>query len=95
MMNAHYPPKVQAILAVWQSYVRVISDWRAAVKGVEPKVTGWGLIYELPALPDRPSESFAIDDIQTKTVPITEPHYHPKGEIEINNPVMNHGVCME
>lgn len=51
------------------------------VKGITPKQTGCGLVYDLPNPIERSSESFAIADM--RKLKVTEPHYHANGEIEI------------
>ncbi|HSW37842.1 MAG TPA: cupin domain-containing protein [Candidatus Saccharimonadales bacterium] len=70
-----------AITSAWTAYLKTISNWQDLVKGVEPKEGGCGLIYELPNPIDRPTESFAIADM--RELKVAEPHYHPKGVIEI------------
>jgi len=69
------------IVGAWQSYLSTLDNWEALVAGVEPKVGGCGLIYELPNPIERPDESFAIADM--RQLDISEPHKHINGETEI------------
>lgn len=77
-----YSERMDSVVAAWQPYIDSIDDWQALVRGVEPKPTGCGPIYELDnPLTDRQEESFAIADMRDLIV--SEPHYHPNGETEI------------
>lgn len=80
IFNTQNFPEIQTVLDVWQPYVDAIEDWQAQVKGVEPKATGCGPVYELDAL-DRPTESFAIADMTG--IDFAQPHKHANGEVEI------------
>jgi mannose-6-phosphate isomerase-like protein (cupin superfamily) len=72
---------MQEVVGAWQSYLNTVENWEALVKGVEPKVGGCGLVYELPNPIERPNESFAIADM--RELDISEPHKHINGETEI------------
>jgi mannose-6-phosphate isomerase-like protein (cupin superfamily) len=69
------------VVGAWQEYLAGVSDWEELVKGVEPKVGGCGLVYELPNPIDRPEESFAIADM--RQLELSDPHKHINGETEI------------
>lgn len=69
------------VVGAWQEYLGGVSDWEELVKGVEPKVGGCGLVYELPNPIDRPDESFAIADM--RQLELSDPHKHINGETEI------------
>jgi mannose-6-phosphate isomerase-like protein (cupin superfamily) len=69
------------VVGAWQEYLAGVSDWEELVKGVEPKVGGCGLVYELPNPIDRPDESFAIADM--RQLELSDPHKHINGETEI------------
>jgi hypothetical protein len=62
---------MQEVVGAWQSYLNTVENWEALVKGVEPKVGGCGLVYELPNPIERPNESFAIADM--RELDISEP----------------------
>lgn len=72
---------MQEVVDVWGEYVATLSNWEKLVEGIEPKVGGCGLVYEIPNPIDRPSESFAIADM--RQLELSEPHKHINGEIEI------------
>lgn len=74
---------VQAILDAWKPFINLIRDWHSLTDGVKSKVGGWGYIYELHSPLNRLAESFAISDMNASEMPISEPHYHPRGETEI------------
>jgi len=63
------------IVAAWQEYCAALDDWQKLIKGVEPKATGCGPVYELPNPLKRPDESFAVVDM--RDMEYAEPHYHP------------------
>jgi mannose-6-phosphate isomerase-like protein (cupin superfamily) len=69
------------VVRPWKSYLATVSDWHRLVKGVTPKETGCGPVYELPNPIERPGESFAIADM--RQIKVAEPHYHTGGETEI------------
>jgi mannose-6-phosphate isomerase-like protein (cupin superfamily) len=71
----------EEVAAVWKVYVDTGIDWQELVKGVTPKATGCGLVYELSNPIDRPDESFAIADM--REIAYAEPHYHTNDETEI------------
>lgn len=72
---------MQELAGAWSDYLKTVTDWQALVEGVEPKVGGCGLVYELPNPIDRPNESFAIADM--RSLEVSEPHLHKNGETEI------------
>lgn len=67
------------IIIAWQIYLNTVSDWKNLVNGIDPKITGCGLVYELSNPIYRPNESFAIADMSN--LAFSEPHYHPETEI--------------
>ncbi len=72
---------IDEVVTVWKAYTDTIQDWQVLTKGVVPKDTDCGPVYELPSPIDRPNESFAIADM--RDIAITGPHYHTNGEVEI------------
>lgn len=72
---------IQETVAAWEGYLATVDDWKALVEGIEPKVGGCGLVYEVPNPINRPSESFAIADMSN--LDVSEPHRHINGETEI------------
>ncbi|HUS25970.1 MAG TPA: hypothetical protein VMY99_01315 [Nevskiaceae bacterium] len=72
---------INEVMEVWGDYISTIDDWELMVKGIEPKVGGCGLVYEVPNPIDRPQESFAIADM--RQLELSEPHSHANGEVEI------------
>jgi mannose-6-phosphate isomerase-like protein (cupin superfamily) len=74
-------PGIEEAVDAWGRYVNSIDDWEYVVEGIEPKIGGCGSVFELPGLPDRPGESFAIADM--RSLDMSEPHYHRNGETEI------------
>lgn len=79
------------IIIAWQLYLNSIDNWQQLTKGVDPKQTGCGLIYELSNPIDRPHESFAIADM--RSIKCTEPHYH-REETEIYFVLQGHGIVV-
>lgn len=71
--------KLPQIIASWQKFMEDFA-WETYIKQVNPKVSGNGLVYELPNFLEREHESFAIVDMRAIT--FSEPHYHIH-EIEI------------
>jgi mannose-6-phosphate isomerase-like protein (cupin superfamily) len=67
------------IVTVWQSFLQSLDDWRRLIRGVRPKVSGCGLIYELANPIERQNESFAIADM--RNISLAQPHYHVEAEI--------------
>ncbi len=72
---------MKSVVEAWKVYLDDHRDWQKLIKGIKPKPTGCGLVYELPNPIDRPHESFAI--VYMRELDITEPHYHANGETEI------------
>lgn len=66
------------LIAAWDNFLKA-SDWQELIKDCEPKISGCGLVYELPNYLQRPNESFAIADMRQLSV--SEPHYHPETEV--------------
>lgn len=74
--------EIDETLAAWIPYIEGIHNWQELVKGLEPKETGCGPVYELGnTLPERAPEEFAIADM--RNILFAEPHYHPNDETEI------------
>jgi len=72
---------IEEIVRIWQNYAESVGDWTMLIKGIEPKDTICGPVYEPPSpLPNR-SETFAIGDM--RAVKLAHPHYHKNGETEI------------
>lgn len=68
------------IVGAWSGYLATVDNWETLIGGIEPKVGGCGLVYEVPN-PNRPDESFAIADM--RQLELSEPHMHINGETEI------------
>jgi mannose-6-phosphate isomerase-like protein (cupin superfamily) len=68
-------------VSAWQQYLATAPSWEQIVKGVTPKDTDCGPVYEIPNPIDRPYESFAISDM--RRIRVAGPHYHTNGETEI------------
>ena len=73
--------EIQEVVDVWNRYLETLDDWQRMVEGIEPKVGGCGLVYEVPNPIERPNESFAIADM--RQLELFEPHKHINSEIEI------------
>ncbi len=71
---------IKTVLGAWKPYLDGV-NWKKLIKGVAPKQTGCGPVYELPNPIDQPHESFAIADM--RKLKVAEPHYHANGETEI------------
>lgn len=69
------------VVGAWQGYLDSAPHWEKLVEGIEPKVGGCGLVYEVSNPIDRPDESFAIADM--RSLDVSEPHKHINGETEI------------
>ena len=69
------------VINAWNHYLYQLKDWQELIKGIEPKQTGCGPVYELPNPIDRSNESFAIADM--RGIKTAVPHYHTNGETEI------------
>jgi mannose-6-phosphate isomerase-like protein (cupin superfamily) len=72
---------MQEVVGAWSEYLATVDNWEALVEGIEPKVGGCGLVYEVPNPIERPDESFAIADM--RQLELSEPHKHINGETEI------------
>lgn len=73
--------EIQEVVAAWNEYLGTVKNWHTLVEGIEPKVGGCGLVYEVPNPIERPGESFAIADM--RQLELSEPHKHINGETEI------------
>jgi mannose-6-phosphate isomerase-like protein (cupin superfamily) len=73
-------PAIGELISAWQQYLAGMGDWQDVTKGVIPKQTDCGPIYEPTSPLDRPNESFAVSDM--RGVKVAEPHYHT-GETEV------------
>jgi mannose-6-phosphate isomerase-like protein (cupin superfamily) len=94
-MKIAYSPEIQEILAAWQPYISKLAqsgDWQSAARGITPKATGCGPVYELAGPLDRPGESFAIADM--REIPYAQPHYHTGGETEIYFVIAGQGMAV-
>lgn len=69
------------VVGVWSEYLATVGNWETLVEGIEPKVGGCGLVYEVTNPIERPDESFAIADM--RQLELSEPHKHINGEFEI------------
>lgn len=65
---------LESLIAAWQNHLNTIGEWKEAIRGVIPRETGCGLIYELVNPLGRSQESFAIADM--RGLKVAEPHYH-------------------
>ncbi len=72
---------VKEVVAAWSNYLDTVPNWEVLIEGIEPKVGGCGLVYELNNPIDRPDESFAIADM--RGLALSEPHRHANDETEI------------
>lgn len=72
---------IDEVMEVWGEYIKTIDDWQLLIGGIEPKVGGCGLVYEVPNPIDRSNESFAIADM--RELELSEPHRHDNDEVEI------------
>lgn len=80
------------IVQAWKKYVDDLDDWESVVKGVEPKQTACGPVYEPPSpLPER-TETFAVSDM--RQVKVATPHYHKNGETEIYFIIQGSGLTV-
>ncbi|OGL31046.1 hypothetical protein A3D14_02175 [Candidatus Saccharibacteria bacterium RIFCSPHIGHO2_02_FULL_47_12] len=80
------------LIKAWQNYVDNLDDWQAVVKGVVPKQTQCGPVYEPPSpLPER-TETFAVSDM--RDVQVAYPHYHKNGETEIYFIIQGSGLTV-
>jgi mannose-6-phosphate isomerase-like protein (cupin superfamily) len=73
--------QTQEAVKAWSEYLQTVDNWEALIEGIEPKVGGCGLVYELPNPIERPNESFAIADM--RELELSEPHKHINGETEV------------
>ncbi|MBS0649115.1 MAG: cupin domain-containing protein [Verrucomicrobia bacterium] len=65
---------LESLLSGWQSHLNTAGEWQDLIRGITPRQTGCGLIYELVNPVGRPLESFAIADM--RGLKVAEPHYH-------------------
>jgi mannose-6-phosphate isomerase-like protein (cupin superfamily) len=82
---------IEDIIEVWQAYLKTVPSWEELIGDTKPKVSGCGLLYELPnPITNRPNESFAIADM--RSLDYFEPHKHIHGETEIYFVLQGTGV---
>lgn len=80
------------LIHAWKDYLNGLEDWQTIVKGVAPKQTQCGPIYEPESpLPGR-SETFAISDM--RNIKVALPHYHKNGETEIYFVIQGSGLTV-
>jgi mannose-6-phosphate isomerase-like protein (cupin superfamily) len=65
---------LESLITAWHSYLLTIGEWQDVIRGIVPRTTGCGLIYELVNPLGRSQESFAIADM--RGLKVAEPHYH-------------------
>lgn len=92
IFNTTNRPEIEELIIAWQQYIATMGDWQELVKGVTPKQTYCGPIYEPVSPLNRPNESFAISDM--RDVNVAEPHYHTGGETEIYFVLSGSGVTV-
>jgi hypothetical protein len=80
MKNPTPPTNLNSAIKPWVDYF-LSADWHDLVKGISPKITGCGPVYELGDPLGRKTEDIAIADM--RELKIAEAHYHPAPEIEI------------
>jgi mannose-6-phosphate isomerase-like protein (cupin superfamily) len=80
------------VAKVWKTYLDNVTDWQKLVKGIAPKQTGCGPVYELSNPIVRPNESFAIADM--RNLKFAEPHFHKGNETEIYIVLAGKGVTV-
>jgi len=83
---------IDETVRIWKDFVDNTGNWQELVKGVEPKQTQCGPVYEPVSPLDRPNESFAISDM--RKVKLATPHYHKGGETEIYIVVSGTGITV-
>ena len=71
---------MDTLVETWQEYLKTV-NWQELIKGVDPKQTDCGPVFELDNPLDRPSENLAIADM--RGIALAGPHYHTGGESEI------------
>jgi len=91
--NTQNTPEIEELINVWQAYITTMGDWQALVKGVVPKQTYCGPIYEPQSPLNRPNESFAISDM--RHIKVAHPHYHTGGETEIYFVLSGSGLTVD
>jgi mannose-6-phosphate isomerase-like protein (cupin superfamily) len=77
-------------LSSWLPYLKSIDDWQGLTKGITPKETNCGPVYEIDNPFDRPNESFAIADM--RELDFATPHKHINGEVEIYYVLQGSGI---
>jgi hypothetical protein len=71
-------------IGAWTQYLKTAPGWQELVKGITPKATDCGPVYELPSPIDRPNEGFAISDM--RDISVAGPHYHATGYRPLHDP---------
>jgi mannose-6-phosphate isomerase-like protein (cupin superfamily) len=72
---------IDEVVLIWKNYVDSIDNWESLIKGITPKNTICGPVYERPSPLEGRSETFAIGDM--RRIKVAHPHYHKNGETEI------------
>jgi mannose-6-phosphate isomerase-like protein (cupin superfamily) len=89
--NTKSTPAVEELISAWQQYTAGMGDWQDVTKGVTPKQTDCGPVYEPTSPLDRSNESFAVSDM--REVRVAEPHYHT-GETEVYFVLSGSGITV-
>ena len=83
---------MNGVINAWKQYIDNLDDWEISIKGVTPKTTQCGPVYEPDSpLPER-SETFAISDM--RGVKVALPHYHKNGETEVYFVIQGSGLTV-
>lgn len=80
------------LIKVWKQYIDTLSNWQEVVKGIKPKQTQCGPVYEPPSPLSKRTETFAVSDMRDVT--IAQPHYHTNGETEIYFVIQGTGITV-
>lgn len=80
IFNTTNDPKIEELVEFWNHHFEM-HEWQDLVKGLTPKATGCGPVYELGAPDNQLNQSAAIADM--RKVNYATPHYHSNGETEV------------
>lgn len=80
------------IVTEWRQYLDNLEDWQTVIKGVTPKKTQCGPVYEPKSPLRKRGETFAISDM--REVKVALPHYHKNGETEIYFVIQGTGLTV-